>query len=215
MIIKALSIKQPWAGLVLASDKRVENRTWSSDYVGPLLIHAGKTVDDRIPEVIYEYSGLYKMEVETMPEFKTGAVVGIAWKGKCHRHGSGPAPTIWHDPGVVWWPLDHVATFREPFAARGSQGLFEVDIPAETPLMRRLPERPGSIGEWIRIMEHAGHCQEPIPNLVPADAYLVAKMILAKIEKTKPDWGKEDFLSACEEAFEMIAKASKNGGGNI
>ena len=38
--MKTLSVKQPHATLICAGIKRVENRTWSTDYRGRLLIHA-------------------------------------------------------------------------------------------------------------------------------------------------------------------------------
>lgn len=38
--MKTLSVKQPNATLICAGVKRVENRTWSTDYRGRLLIHA-------------------------------------------------------------------------------------------------------------------------------------------------------------------------------
>jgi ASCH domain len=37
--MKALTIKQPWAGLIAAGLKPIENRTWATKYRGPLLIH--------------------------------------------------------------------------------------------------------------------------------------------------------------------------------
>ncbi len=43
--MRALTIRQPWAWAITCGLKRVENRTWSTNYRGPLLIHAGKTVD--------------------------------------------------------------------------------------------------------------------------------------------------------------------------
>lgn len=48
--MKALSICQPFAHLIAKADgdparKRVENRTWPTDYRGPLAIHAGKSRD--------------------------------------------------------------------------------------------------------------------------------------------------------------------------
>lgn len=43
--IPALSIRQPWAWLILHAGKDVENRTWASRYRGPLLVHAGKRPD--------------------------------------------------------------------------------------------------------------------------------------------------------------------------
>ncbi len=41
--MKALSIRQPYAWLIVNGIKDVENRTWRTGYRGPVLIHAGKT----------------------------------------------------------------------------------------------------------------------------------------------------------------------------
>ncbi|MGC4075454.1 MAG: ASCH domain-containing protein [Rubrivivax sp.] len=38
----ALSIRQPWAWLILHAGKDVENRTWPTRYRGRVWIHAGK-----------------------------------------------------------------------------------------------------------------------------------------------------------------------------
>lgn len=50
--MKALSIMQPWAWLILSETpdregwtKDVENRKWNSNYKGPLLIHAPRSYD--------------------------------------------------------------------------------------------------------------------------------------------------------------------------
>ena len=40
--MKALTIRQPWADLILAGVKTREYRSWRVDYRGPLLIHAAK-----------------------------------------------------------------------------------------------------------------------------------------------------------------------------
>ena len=43
----AISVKQPWAALLVAGLKTVEVRTWSTRRRGPVLIHASKIADDR------------------------------------------------------------------------------------------------------------------------------------------------------------------------
>ena len=40
--MKALTILQPWASLIQIGAKRIETRSWTSTYRGPLAIHAGK-----------------------------------------------------------------------------------------------------------------------------------------------------------------------------
>jgi hypothetical protein len=43
--MKALSIQQPWAWLIVNGYKDIENRTWQTRLRGTVLIHAGKTID--------------------------------------------------------------------------------------------------------------------------------------------------------------------------
>jgi hypothetical protein len=38
--MKALTLTQPWASLVALGEKRIETRSWRSNYRGPLAIHA-------------------------------------------------------------------------------------------------------------------------------------------------------------------------------
>jgi hypothetical protein len=43
----ALSIRQPWASLIIVAGKNIENRNWGTNYSGPLLIHAAKIMTKR------------------------------------------------------------------------------------------------------------------------------------------------------------------------
>lgn len=44
--MKALTLTQPWATLVALGAKRIETRSWSTSYRGPLAIHAAKRLAD-------------------------------------------------------------------------------------------------------------------------------------------------------------------------
>jgi hypothetical protein len=46
--LKALTIKQPWASLIALGEKKIETRSWKTNYRGPILIHAGKQVNNWI-----------------------------------------------------------------------------------------------------------------------------------------------------------------------
>ena len=43
--MKALSIRQPWAWLIVNGFKDIENRTWPTRQKGTILIHASKKMD--------------------------------------------------------------------------------------------------------------------------------------------------------------------------
>ncbi len=42
---KALSLRQPWAELILQGKKTIETRTWNTKFRGEFLIHAAKQVN--------------------------------------------------------------------------------------------------------------------------------------------------------------------------
>ncbi len=44
--MKVLSIKEPYASLIMNGDKKIETRSFKTNYRGPLYIHAsGKKID--------------------------------------------------------------------------------------------------------------------------------------------------------------------------
>lgn len=66
--MKVLSVRQPWASLIVHGPKRVENRTWRTDYRGPLLIHAAKSRKSLWPGAD---------SIEGLPPLAFGAIIGL------------------------------------------------------------------------------------------------------------------------------------------
>jgi hypothetical protein len=69
--MKIISIKQPWASLIVHGLKDVENRTWPTRYRGPLLIHASQRADDTSATDIERRFG-----VSLPGELPLGGIVG-------------------------------------------------------------------------------------------------------------------------------------------
>lgn len=143
MIIKTLSIQQPWAGFILTGRKQVENRMWVSRYTGPLLIHAGKTEGGCYPEY-YGFAGIDIVTTLADMRFRRGAIVGIAYKEACiesHRTRMEPL-TPWHDEGAVWWPLKNAWTLCTPIYCNGKRSVYDTEIDPETRILN--PQVPGA-----------------------------------------------------------------------
>lgn len=62
----ALSVQQPWAWLIVNGHKDIENRTWKAERRGPILIHAGKTVDGEAHQDLL--AGLHPVTGEPVSE---------------------------------------------------------------------------------------------------------------------------------------------------
>lgn len=76
--MKALSIRQPWAELIVAGLKDIENRAWPTDYRGPVLIHAGmkiEPIDADLRELVKRISGFDLPQTADLPR---GGIVGQA-----------------------------------------------------------------------------------------------------------------------------------------
>ena len=72
-MMKAISIRQPWAFAILHWGKNVENRTWSTRFRGTVLIHTGKGFDRASYEWMKEQS---KGMIPRIEEFQRGGIVG-------------------------------------------------------------------------------------------------------------------------------------------
>ena len=53
--MKVLTIKQPWASLIMLGYKRFEFRSWKTNYRGELLIHAGQGIDKEAMKRLQKY----------------------------------------------------------------------------------------------------------------------------------------------------------------
>jgi ASCH domain len=86
--LKAISIRQPWAWLIVNGYKDVENRIWEAKLRGWVLIHAGQSKSDTSPEALAYIKRKYR--VANLPDkFETGGMVGIAEITDCvRRHRS-------------------------------------------------------------------------------------------------------------------------------
>ena len=132
--MKCLSIKQPWAAAIVHGPKRIENRSWSTTYRGPLALHAGKAVDLMVPSVTdYIRAGWPEFPKTCItvsnPIFGFGAFVGtcslvdcVRWTDAQRRY---PDQLHWIDECGTWcFVLADVAPLKRPVHWRGMQGLW-------------------------------------------------------------------------------------------
>jgi hypothetical protein len=131
--MKALTIRQPWADLIVSGHRHFEIRSWKPDYRGWLLIHAARKIDEEaVCRLGFHTGGL-----------TLGAIVGKAfieeyipftpenWQLLRSEHME------WTDfqPGLIGWRLSKAVKFGQPIPWNGSLGLFEIPdnvLPEET-----------------------------------------------------------------------------------
>jgi hypothetical protein len=109
----ALSIKQPWAALVVAGLKTIEIRRWPTDYRGRLLIHASRMPDER-PKVWRGVPG----EIHSLTQ-RRGGIIGSVELVDCARYDNrnrfqADQHLHWNDPSWFKEPALYGFVFSHP-----------------------------------------------------------------------------------------------------
>lgn len=126
--MKAISIRQPWAWLIVNGHKDVENRTWPTRYRGRVLIHASKGM------TLAEYDSCMRSIISIgvrshFPRFEDlprGGIVGAATISDCIASMWRTSP--WHIEGAFGFQLENAQPL--PFIeCKGALGFFNVEVP--------------------------------------------------------------------------------------
>jgi hypothetical protein len=87
--MKALSIRQPWAWLIVNGYKTIENRTWPTKFRGRVLIHASKGMthdeyDDVEDYLMFsESTAIQAIRLPAFTALDRGGIVGVATITDC------------------------------------------------------------------------------------------------------------------------------------
>ena len=127
----ALSIRQPWASLILLAGKNVENRSWPTYTRGPILIHAAKSMTKKEYTEAMDFacsinharmmSLMFCSGVLAFDNLPRGGIIGSANLVDCVRRSRSP-----------WFVGPNGFVLRDqkplPFVPlKGQLGFFEVE----------------------------------------------------------------------------------------
>lgn len=129
-----ITIRQPWAALVVSGIKDVENRSWPlpERYIGrPVLIHASAMP---LFTALDAFSILTDYDVRTadIPHnaMLAGHIIGRALFSSCVTNDCLP-PSRWCEAGAAyWWRVSYAQVLPVPIRAKGRLGIwsYELDI---------------------------------------------------------------------------------------
>ena len=124
---RAISIRQPWAWLIVNGIKDVENRNWRTYYRGPVLVHAGQ----KIEHYAYDYVVETISDTIIIPppdQLECGGIVGVTTIIDCIESFS---DSPWHVLGTYGFILQESKPL--PFMpCKGKSNFFKVDYSLET-----------------------------------------------------------------------------------
>jgi activating signal cointegrator 1 len=135
--MKALTVLQPWAQLLMLGVKRYETRSWKTKHRGPLLIHAGRALSEttRVLCGAEPFRGaLAQAGIRGPGDLPRGVFLGAVILEDCL-----PTDQVLFDsadqqqaafgdfgPGRWAWRVMTPMLFREPIAFRGRRCIFDV-----------------------------------------------------------------------------------------
>ena len=124
--MRTLTVRQPWAFLIIHGGKNVENRTWAADYLGPLLIHASKGMTRKEFDECCRFCESRGLAVPTRADLQFGGIVG---KVEVVGYTMKPDVSPWFMGPIGWLVKNPVAL---PFVAcNGRLGLWEHELAQE------------------------------------------------------------------------------------
>lgn len=124
--MRALSLRQPWAELILQKKKTIETRKWNTKFRGKFLIHAAKTIDVKACEKL-------SINPNTL---STGKIVGEAELMSVKKYISDEefskdqnrhlASNFYSNP-IYGFLLQNIKRLKE-IELKGSLGFFQVNL---------------------------------------------------------------------------------------
>ena len=127
--MKVLTIRQPWATLIMQGDKRFEFRSWQTKYRGELLIHAGKGIDKE---------AVKRLEKYLPKDLPLGKILGKVMLVDCIRMSPEFKEELLKENSDIYtkssfkenfgWQLENIQVFDAPIDATGHLSLWEYDV---------------------------------------------------------------------------------------
>ena len=125
--MKALTIKQPWATLIMQGDKRFEFRSWKTNFRGDVLIHAGKGLDKE---------AVVRLKKYLPDELPMGKILGKVTITDCVPMSDEFAKMLSKENSDIYtshsfsnnygFQIENVEVFDTPIDAKGQLGFWNI-----------------------------------------------------------------------------------------
>lgn len=125
--MKALTIKEPWATLIIEGYKEYEFRSWKTNYRGKILIHAGKSLEKNQVKKFKEYN----------LEYSCGEIIGEADLVDCIKvtdefdnELKKKNSLVYGNSGHVQnygWKLENIKKYDKKIKVNGKLGLWNYE----------------------------------------------------------------------------------------
>lgn len=125
--MKVLTIKEPWATLIIDGYKKYEFRSWKTKYRGKILIHAGMSLEKDMLKRFKDYN----------LECRCGEIIGEAELTDCILVDEDFNEKLRNIDKIVYgksnhvekyaWKLENIKKYRHPIKIKGKLGLWNYE----------------------------------------------------------------------------------------
>lgn len=151
MKIKALTLWQPWAFLMALEEKKIETRSWGTQYRGMLAIHAAKRKMTKVEkDLLLRWTGQGWLDLDWLEydEFPLGEIVAVVDLRDCveikifsdekhfiYNHGAENEVFFGdYTVGRYAWitKMVYAVQYNETYVVNGQRGLWDWEVPTDT-----------------------------------------------------------------------------------
>ena len=125
--MKVVSIKEPFATLINNGFKKIETRSWKTNYRGKILIHAGKSLEKE----------QYKKFKDYNIECSCGEIIGEAYLTDCIKVTEDFDKELKRKDSIVYgnsghvenyaWHLENIKKYEKKIKVNGKLGLWNYE----------------------------------------------------------------------------------------
>jgi hypothetical protein len=123
--MKALTVRQPWASLIICGVKDIENRDWQTTYRGIMAIHSSAKMSREDMEdacaLMRQFVPRFSADAFRRCGFPTGVILGTVEITDCVDK----SPSPWF-VGAYGFVLKNAVAFAQSIACRGALGFWDV-----------------------------------------------------------------------------------------
>ena len=152
MQVKVLSVKNPFAYLILQGGKDVENRTWTTDYRGRLYIHvSGDTLpfltDE--PNLTDDYARKLEVFLDTLAEYYSKCDIEKGTTAESFMNAVIDEPEIWllKSQSIIGY-VDLVDIIQNSSSPWSIEGQYHWILKNPTLLENPIRQVKGRLGLW-------------------------------------------------------------------
>ena len=128
LYMKALTVKEPWASLIINGYKEYEFRSWKTNYRGRILIHAGLTLEEDASKNFKDYNLNYG-KGEIIGEDTLTDCILVTDKLEDDLYKLNPLVYAKSKHSRVYaWKLEDIKVYNRRIPSKGRLGLWNYDI---------------------------------------------------------------------------------------